>query len=327
MECAKIRDLLSEYIDDALDAQTKALIDAHLRACPKCHEELASLKTLIRELGSLESLKAPDDFLEKLHERLEPRFTFRKIVRLLFVPGKVKIPLEFAAATAMAVLIFSILYIQHPEKMIPGVPESTTPGKMTEKTATDKVSPSGKAAEFKSKPVLGKATAERSAKKQEIIELTLLLEKERSGDAQPSGESLKVASPRQRDAERPRTARHEAPKAEIEKDTLKRERQAMGFPEEEKPVIEGESQTPFSISNELLIKVKELIRLNEGRILSIEYGTHTERPKSIHAKIPAGNYKSFCDKLNRLAILYTLPPSIPENTQGTIQIRIRFKSS
>jgi predicted anti-sigma-YlaC factor YlaD len=51
MECAKIKDLLSEYIDGTLDAQPKALIDEHLLACPKCNEELASLKTLIRELG------------------------------------------------------------------------------------------------------------------------------------------------------------------------------------------------------------------------------------------------------------------------------------
>ena len=91
MECAKIKDLLSEYIDGTLDAQTKALIDEHLLACPKCNEELASLKTLIRELGSVESFKAPDDFLEELHERLEPRVSFRKIMRILFVPGRIKI--------------------------------------------------------------------------------------------------------------------------------------------------------------------------------------------------------------------------------------------
>ena len=112
MECAKIKDLLSEYIDGTLDAQTEALIDEHLLACPKCNEELASLKALISELGSVESFKAPDDFLEKLHERLEPRVSFRKIMRILFVPGRIKIPLEFATATAMAVLIFSILYIK-----------------------------------------------------------------------------------------------------------------------------------------------------------------------------------------------------------------------
>ncbi|MBE9571865.1 MAG: zf-HC2 domain-containing protein, partial [Proteobacteria bacterium] len=189
MECAKIKDLLSEYIDGTLDAQTKALIDEHLLACPKCNEELASLKTLIRELGSVESFKAPDDFLEKLHERLEPRVSFRKIMRILFVPGRIKIPLEFATATVMAVLIFSILYIQQPEKMISDVSESSTHVKVTEKTSMDTVSPSGKGAAFKSKPVLGKTTAQHPAKRREIIELALFVKKEGTGKTYAPGEA------------------------------------------------------------------------------------------------------------------------------------------
>ena len=327
MECAKIKDLLSEYIDGTLDAQTKALIDEHLLACPECNEELASLKTLIRELGSVESFKAPDDFLEKLHERLESRVSFRKIMRILFVPGRIKIPLGFATATAMAVLIFSILYIQKPEKMIQGVPESSTHVKVTEKTSMDTVSPAGKGAAFKSKLVSEKATAQQPAKKREIIELTLLLEKEGPGKAYAPSESLKAAPAQERDAERPRTARLAAPKAEMKTDTLRRKKQVTGFSEEERPVLEEEPRPSFSRLHEPFIKVKELIMLAEGRTLSVEYEPHTERPQSIRAEIPAKNYKSFCDKLNRLAILHTSPPTISENGQGTIQIRIRFISS
>lgn len=327
MECAKIKDLLSEYIDGTLDAQTKALVDEHLLVCPECNEELASLETLISELGSVESIKAPDDFLEKLHERLEPRVSFRKIMRILFVPGRIKIPLEFATATAMAVLIFSILYIQQPEKMIQGVPENSTHVKVTEKTSMDTVSPSGKGASFKSKPVPGKATAQQPAKKREIIELTLLLEKEGPGKAYAPGESIEAAPDPQRDAERSRTARLAAPKAEMKTDTLRRKKQVTGFAEEERPVLEEEPRESFSGLHDTFIKVKELIMLAEGRTLSVEYEPHTERPKSIRAEIPAKNYKSFCDKLNRLAILHTSSPTISENGQGTIQIRIHFISS
>lgn len=327
MECAKIKDLLSEYIDGTLDAQTEALIDEHLLACPKCNEELASLKALISELGSVESFKAPDDFLEKLHERLEPRVSFRKIMRILFVPGRIKIPLEFAAATAMAVLIFSMLYTQQPEKMIPDVPESSTHVKVTEKTSMDTVSPSGKGAAFKSKPVLGKETAQQPAKKREIIELTLLLEKEGPGKAYAPSESVEAAPARQRDAERSRMARPTAPKAEMKTDTLRRKKQVTGFAEEERPVLEEEPRASFSSLHDTFIKVKELIMLAEGRTLSVEYEPHTERPKSIRVEIPAKNYKSFCDKLSRLAILHTFPPTISRNGQGTIQIRIRFISS
>jgi hypothetical protein len=282
---------------------------------------------LIRELGSLESFKAPDDFLEKLHERLEPRGSFRKIMRILFVPGRIKIPLEFATATAMAVLIFSILYIQQPEKIIPDGPESSTHVRVTEKTSMDTVSPSGKGAAFKSKPVLGKATAQQPGKKRELIELTLLLDKEGPGKAYAPSESTEAAPARQRDAERSRMARLAAPKAEMKTDTLRRKKQVTGFTEEERPVLEEESRASFSSLHDTFIKVKELIMLAEGRTLSLEYEPHTERPQSIRAEIPANNFKSFCDKLSRLAILHTSPPTISEKDQGTIEIRIHFKSS
>ncbi len=327
MECAEIKDLLSEYIDGTLDAQTKALIDEHLLDCLKCKEELASSKALIRELGSLESFKAPDDFLEKLHERLEPRVSFRKIMRILFVPGRVKIPLEFATATVMAVLIFSILYIQEPGKMISEVPESSTHVKVMEKTSMDTVSPAGKGEAFKSKPVLEKTTAQQPARKREIIELTLLLEKEGPGKAYAPSDSIEAAPAQERVAERPRTARLAAPKAEMKKDTLRRERQVTGFAKEKSPVLEGEPRPSFSGLRDTFTKVKELIRLVEGKTLSVEYEPHNERPQYICAEIPAENYKTFCYKLNRLAILQTSPPTISEKDHGTIRIRIRFISS
>jgi hypothetical protein len=224
----------------------------------------------------------------------------------------------------MAVLIFSILYIQQPEKMISDVPESSTHVQMTEKTSMDTVSPAGKGEAFKSKPVRGKATAQQPAKKREIIELTLLLEKEGPGKAYAPSESIEAAPARQRDAERSRMARPAAPKAEMKTDTPRRKKQVTGFVAEERPVPEEEPRASFSGLHDTFIKVKELILLAEGRTLSVEYEPHTERPQSIRAEIPAKNYKSFCDKLNRLDILHTFPPTIPENGQGTIQIRIRF---
>ena len=327
MECAKIKDLLSEYIDGTLDAKTEALIDKHLLTCRKCKEELTSLKTLIRELGSVEAFKAPDDFLEKLHERLEHRVSFRKIMRTLFVPGKIKIPLEFATATAMAVLIFSILYIQQPEKMITDVPESSTHVKIMEKTSVDTVGLSGKGTAYKSKPVLEKAKAQQPAKKIEIIELTLLLEKEGLEKAYTPNGALEAESAHRRDAERPRIARLAAPKAETKTKMLRREKQVTGFTKEERPELEEETLSSFSSLNDIFIKVKELIMLAEGRTLSVEHEMHTERLQAIRAEIPAKNYKSFYEKLNRLATLQCSPPTISENGQGTIKIRIRFISS
>lgn len=165
MECARIKDLLSEYIDGALDAHTQALIDEHLLTCPNCKKEVVSLKALVKELGSLESVKAPDDFLEKLHERMKPRITLKKIMLVLFIPWRIKIPLEFASAMAMAVLIFSIFYNQPPTKIIHRLPEGESHIGITKQVATDMVRPSAKGNAFDPKPALKKAIPLRQAKK------------------------------------------------------------------------------------------------------------------------------------------------------------------
>ena len=317
MECAKAKDLLSEYIDGTLDVQTKAHIDKHLLACPLCKEELLSLKELVKELGSLESFKASDDFLEKLHERLEPRFSFRKIVQILFIPGRIKIPLEFATATAMAILVFSIIYIQQPEKITPEVPLSSRHAKITEKTSTDLTSPTVKEEAYISKPIVEKATAQPPAEERKIIELALVIEKEGSGKAYAPSE-----------AERPRMARPAAaPRAEIKTDTLKKDKEIAGLAIEERSVLEEDPLSSFSRLHDTLTKVKERIRLVDGKILIVEYEPHTDRPQSILAEIPAKNYTSFCYELKRLAILPNTPPTISEKDQKTIQILIRFISS
>ena len=315
MECAKVKDLLSEYIDDALDTHTKANIDEHLLACPLCKEEFLSMKELVKELRSIEPLKASDDFLEKLHKRLEPHFSFRKILRVLFVPGRIKIPLEFATAMAMAVLIFSIIYIQQPQKMIPEAPERSTHDRITEKTSTDTVKPTVKEEAYISKPVVEKPKAQPPAEEREVIELALLVEKEGSGKGYAPGE-----------AERPRMTRPAAPKAEMKTDTLKKEKQIAGLATEERPVTEEEPPSPLSRLRDTLTNVKELIKLAEGRTLAVEYEPQTNRPQSILAEIPAKNYISFCDQIKGFAILQNTPPTISESDQRTIQILIRFIS-
>ncbi len=58
MECLKIRELLSDYMDGILDEEVKVKVEEHLLTCKGCKEELASLKALIEELNSLDSVSA-----------------------------------------------------------------------------------------------------------------------------------------------------------------------------------------------------------------------------------------------------------------------------
>ena len=109
MECAKIKELLSEYIDNVIDAKTKAVVEEHLKSCSGCSKELTSLKAYISDMGILKDIKAPDGFLKSVHERIDRRFEFEKIMRKIFVPIHIKVPIE-ALAVAASVMLIVIVY-------------------------------------------------------------------------------------------------------------------------------------------------------------------------------------------------------------------------
>ncbi len=113
MECAKIKRLLSGYLDKVLDAQTTSVVEKHLLTCDVCRQELASLQSLVNELRGLDPVVPPADFVEKLHSHITLGSEYKGLWRKLFVPFQIKIPFQFAAVAAMAVLVF--LLIRTPE--------------------------------------------------------------------------------------------------------------------------------------------------------------------------------------------------------------------
>jgi hypothetical protein len=137
MECARIRQHLSGFMDDVLDAQTKNLVEKHLLTCKGCKQELESLQSLVQDLGSLESVNAPVDFLERLHDRMAPGFDFGKLMQKLFIPFRIKIPFQFATAAAMAVLIFFIIHTPDMKKEMADISPPDVLQERTEGTDTD----------------------------------------------------------------------------------------------------------------------------------------------------------------------------------------------
>jgi hypothetical protein len=154
-----------------------------------------------------------------------------------------------------------------------------------------------------------------------------LIEKEGSGKVSAPIEAMGKKQAQRSETERPTMARSAAPKAQMKTDTFKKDNQIAGLAIEERSELEEELLSSFSSLHDTFTKVKELIRLVDGKILIIEYKPYTDRPQSILLEIPTKNYKSFCNKLNRLAILQNAPLTISEKDQSTLQILIRFISS
>ncbi|OQB12731.1 MAG: hypothetical protein BWY16_00360 [Candidatus Omnitrophica bacterium ADurb.Bin205] len=108
MDCSRVRELLSGYMDQALDLETSEIVRKHLLDCKLCSEELAVLKGCVKEILSLKQVKAPENFLQMVHERIERDFEFKKIVHKFFIPLKVKIPLELVGVLGVVFLVIMV---------------------------------------------------------------------------------------------------------------------------------------------------------------------------------------------------------------------------
>jgi hypothetical protein len=340
MDCAAILDLLSEYIDGTLDVQTRTAVEKHIAVCENCKQELAALRAMVDELGALDPVKPPEDFLEKIHERLETRSGLNKIFRKLFVPFHIKIPLELAAAATVTILVVLVLNIQQPEIQMMKIPTGTPSQSMGEEPKADRIKPAlkkqaeppatvieeapAKVPESESvmlnrrsrikapspsiqrelKPsysFMGKAESKKTAGEGRSIELALVL---KTGII---GGTLK-----------PGIAMHATPLLESDESTVEKE---SAFADSFERKIEVQKKGRAA---DLLSRMKHIIDHAQGKMLTVQYDEPTEQIKLIFAELPAKNYESFCTQLTGLATFQTPPPDLADKDLETIQVRIRF---
>jgi DNA-directed RNA polymerase subunit H (RpoH/RPB5) len=119
MDCAKIKSLLSEYADGVLDPQNSDMVQKHLVVCKSCAQELSELKALIKQLNELPKVKASDDFLQKVHQRIERRDEFEGIMRKLFSPAKIKLPAEIAGVLVTALIVIGFFQVLNQDQQLP----------------------------------------------------------------------------------------------------------------------------------------------------------------------------------------------------------------
>ena len=326
MECSGIKDLLSEYIDGVLDPQTKARVDRHLETCEACNEDLASMKALVHGLGSLTTLKAPDDFLEKLHERMEPRMSFKKVMRALFIPGRIKIPLELATAAVVGVLIFFAINIQQSEKMMSQIQERAVDVEISKDTSMHKAETKPINRAYKSAPVMESAGVSETAKRREVIQLALLLPKEKTQATYELKEDEDETVAAGKGETRARSARLSASSSRKKATPLGKEDKVMESAIEEAPTHKPKSVSQAPDGSRTLSEVKNIVHLVNGQVISIEYEKQTEHPKSLRAEIPAKDYLSFTEKLRHIAPFQSPPPTLPTASPERIEVRITFMS-
>ena len=70
MLCTKVLSLLSEFFDEALDADTSVQVSQHLRQCIRCRKEFNNISALHRQLTSLDRVQAPEYLRSLVQHRL-----------------------------------------------------------------------------------------------------------------------------------------------------------------------------------------------------------------------------------------------------------------
>jgi hypothetical protein len=114
MMCHDVREQLSALIDDALASHERETLDAHLATCADCRRELEQLRATAALLRRLPVVRAPAGFVDRVMTAAHRPPWPRRLLDALFVPLRVKLPLEAAAVLLVGV---SALYVyqQTPE--------------------------------------------------------------------------------------------------------------------------------------------------------------------------------------------------------------------
>jgi hypothetical protein len=108
--CPQIRKLFSARVDDALSAEERARVDAHLAGCVECAREWQRFESVVGLLHAVEPARAPTGFVERVLVA-RPRSWYRRLARGLLVPWPVKLPLEAAALVLVAGL--AVMVVRH----------------------------------------------------------------------------------------------------------------------------------------------------------------------------------------------------------------------
>jgi len=339
MDCTGIQELLSEYIDGTLDAKAVQVVEEHIATCEDCKESLASLSAMVEELNALEPVKPPADFLEKIHQRMEPRSDFSRIFKKLFVPFKIKIPLQLAAAATASILVVMVLSLQKSEDQKMQPLKASKSEWFAEKKKSDHLTP-----EFKTKtkppaPVLEEVPGRLSDREQgmsaqksrvktpaqpsiqresEPTSSVLAKAKPSAGKGQPIELSLFLKPVVIGDAYSPDIAVQTMPLSESDEKTIEKERT-------DKDTFERKFEAGQKNQiDDVLLRMNHIIWPLKGKILTKEYHKQKDQLKSIHVQIPAENYAIFCRELTRLGTFETPPPALSDQRLETVKLLIRF---
>jgi anti-sigma factor RsiW len=116
MTCNEIENRLPAYLEDLLTPEEKNNIAGHLASCSRCSRAIADLKMAEKLVQRLREVEPPPFFEQRIMSRVREEAGRKKgILRRLFYPLHIKIPVQALATIVISVLAFHVYQQGDPE--------------------------------------------------------------------------------------------------------------------------------------------------------------------------------------------------------------------
>ncbi len=308
MDCRETRERLSEYIDGMLSKDAASRLKNHLDRCAACSEAHRSTMKIIGHMQKMERIEEPADFLEKVNARMDRRFSPGGIIRRLFRPMGIKIPLELAAAAAVIALIVYLGGVKEPKPLYQiTITESEMP-----LVASDDLRESEEAEIPVSAPIDSKLfaqTAEEPPPEQDKADKT---EGVKRYSAPAVSETKKISGTAEKSVSDERkldktsdAARESAPAAE-----------QLHYGKAATRGKKGPAGEP---------SLQKTIRSLGGNIIETEYLEGTDTPARMIIEIPVGKFESLIQELVRRGEIQAPPTEIKRKADEFIRVELIFQ--
>jgi len=103
-KCEDIENDLPFYLDGSLSDADKKIVEEHLNTCPRCSKALVELSRTGSLLGNLPEVEPPPWFKQKIMAGVREEAGKKSLMRKLFCPLRIKIPVQVMATIFIAVL-------------------------------------------------------------------------------------------------------------------------------------------------------------------------------------------------------------------------------
>jgi len=119
MTCHDAREQFSALVDDALVAGERAALEAHLATCADCRRELQRFRDTVALVRAVGPLRAPAGFVDRVFEAARPVPWYQRLVRGLFLPWPIKLPIEAAAIVLVGIGVALVYRATPPQRFSP----------------------------------------------------------------------------------------------------------------------------------------------------------------------------------------------------------------